>query len=478
MAAMPESSTHSEFTDEEPEIDPMIGRVVAERFHIVDHVASGGMGSIYRARQEPLGREVAFKILEMGGGPGAQEFRKRFKLEASACAKLSHSNIVRIFDFGITDDHIYFIAMELIEGRSLIDLLRTESPMRPSRALHILRQVVSGLTEAHEQGIIHRDIKPENILITTNGDDADFVKLVDFGLVKEAGNTDSATRTGYIIGSPYYMPPEQIEGLTETDHRSDIYPLGIILFNMLSGRRPFERKGTPAILFAQMHEPIPPVASMDPTLRVPASLEAVLQKCVQKKPADRYETMRELGEALKACEADVLAMEQGQGDVAPAVLENAFASDRQGSTDEPAATLSKLDTASLHPSSLVLGGAISAVAIGVGMLVVVLAVVGLVMAFGSAEEATGPVEQVAIEAPAEPAPPAPVEVAVPEQPAEPEQPAASTPKRVAKPEATKPVAAEPEAAKPAAEPAKKKPTTEVAPAKDDQGLIDPFADDF
>ncbi len=287
----------------DPDSDPMIGRVIAGRFHIVGPLATGGMGTLYRARQEPLGRMVALKVLGSAALPSA-EFRERFILEASATARLSHRNIVRIFDFGVTDDGILFIAMELIEGRPLIDVIRDEAPMEPARAVHIAEQIVSALAAAHDKGIVHRDVKPANILITTDGDHADFVKVVDFGLVKVVDADISTTRTGMVLGSPQYMPPEQIAGLDSTDERSDIYPVGILLFNMLTGRRPFKGKGATAILYAHVHHPFPTVAQAAPNVDVPAALEAIVRRCVQKHPADRYANMRELGEALYSCDFD------------------------------------------------------------------------------------------------------------------------------------------------------------------------------
>jgi serine/threonine-protein kinase len=184
--------------------DPLIGRVINDRFRVVSAIARGGMGKVYRAEQAPLGREVALKVLNPNyNGENDPEFHKRFFLEASTCSKLSHPNTVTIFDYGRTDDDVYYIAMELLEGRTLHRTLRDDGPFAPSRAMHVARQVCRSLREAHGLGVIHRDLKPANVFLVRHGDEIDFVKVLDFGLVKDLGASgEDLTQTGLFMGSP------------------------------------------------------------------------------------------------------------------------------------------------------------------------------------------------------------------------------------------------------------------------------------
>src|SRR5262245_28129860 len=166
--------------------DPLLGRIVNDRFRIVALIARGGMGKVYRAEQAPLGREVALKVLNPSySGDSDPEFHKRFFLEASICSKLTHPNTVTIFDYGRTDDDVYYIAMELLGGNTLHRATREAAPFEPARALHVARQVCRSLREAHGSGVIHRDLKPANVYLVKHGDEADFVKVLDFGLVKK-----------------------------------------------------------------------------------------------------------------------------------------------------------------------------------------------------------------------------------------------------------------------------------------------------
>src|SRR5688500_5166525 len=164
--------------------DPLVGRVINDRFRIVGLIARGGMGKVYRAVQAPLGREVALKVLNPNyQGDHDPEFHKRFFLEASICSKLTHPNTITIFDYGKTDDDVYYIAMELLEGRTLHRALREEGPFDGERVMHIGRQICRSLREAHGLGVIHRDLKPANVYLVQHGDENDFVKVLDFGLV-------------------------------------------------------------------------------------------------------------------------------------------------------------------------------------------------------------------------------------------------------------------------------------------------------
>jgi len=281
--------------------DPLIGRVINDRFKVTALIARGGMGKVYRAEQAPLGRVCAVKVLNPNySGEHDPEFHKRFFLEASISSKLTHPNTVTIFDYGRTDDNIYFMAMEYLEGRTLHRTLREEGPFIEERTTHIARQVCRSLREAHSLGVIHRDLKPANVFLIEHGDETDFVKVLDFGLVKniEEGKGEDLTQTGLFMGSPKYMAPEQIRG-EHVDARTDIYSLGIIIYEMITGKVPFDRPNSVNILMAHVNERVPALKEMNPNANVSDVFERLLFKCLEKNPDDRYKSMDELLGALK-----------------------------------------------------------------------------------------------------------------------------------------------------------------------------------
>lgn len=217
---------------------------LAPRFpqlEILERIGAGGMGVVYRARQKELDRIVALKILRPDFGPEAN-FAERFQREARAMARLSHPHIVTVHDFGRIDDVFYFV-MEYIDGVNLRQLEKA-GQLAPAQALALVPQVCEALQYAHEQGVVHRDIKPENILITRDGR----VKIADFGLAKLAGHAEQAHLTGtwQVMGTPHYMAPEQVERPTEVDHRADIYSLGVVFYEMLTGELPLGRFPLPS----------------------------------------------------------------------------------------------------------------------------------------------------------------------------------------------------------------------------------------
>ena len=281
--------------------DPLLGRLVNDRFKITALIARGGMGKVYRAEQAPLGRVCAVKVLNPNySGEHDPEFHKRFFLEASISSKLTHPNTVTIFDYGRTDDNIYFMAMEYLEGRTLHRCLREEGPFNEERTTHIARQICRSLREAHSLGVIHRDLKPANVYLIEHGDETDFVKVLDFGLVKNIDETkgEDLTQTGLFMGSPKYMAPEQIRG-EHVDARTDIYALGIMMYEMITGKVPFDRPNSVNILMAHVNERIPPLREMNPNVNVGEAFEATIYKCVEKNPDDRFKSMDEVLAALK-----------------------------------------------------------------------------------------------------------------------------------------------------------------------------------
>ncbi|MCC6647755.1 MAG: serine/threonine protein kinase [Polyangiaceae bacterium] len=281
--------------------DTLIGRIINERFKVVAMIARGGMGKVYRAEQAPLGRVCALKVLNPNyAGDSDPEFHKRFFLEASIASKLTHPNTVTIFDYGRTDDDIFYMAMEYLEGRTLHRAIKEESPFAEERAAHIARQICRALREAHSLGVIHRDLKPANVYLVEHADEQDFVKVLDFGLVKNVDGSaaEELTQAGLFMGSPKYMSPEQIRG-DKVDARTDIYSLGIVLYEMVTGKVPFDRANSVNILMAHVNEAPPPLREMNPTCDATPQIESVIMRCIAKDPNERFASMDEVLGALK-----------------------------------------------------------------------------------------------------------------------------------------------------------------------------------
>jgi eukaryotic-like serine/threonine-protein kinase len=284
--------------------DPLLGRVLNDKFRIVEALGSGGMGRVYKAVQAPLDRLVALKVLNPqyseGKDPG---FQKRFFLEAAVTAKLRHPNTVTLIDYGKTDDGVLYIAMEYLEGQTLAQLLTQEGPLAWIRVLNIAAQVARSLREAHRVGLIHRDLKPANIMVLNQEDDHDVVKVLDFGLVKsflpDRSRPDETelTQAGVILGSPQYMAPEQARNVS--DPRSDVYSLGIVMFQMLMGRPPFQAPQSIDVIFKHINEAPPAFAAVWPAHSVPQEVEALVMRCIAKRPDERFQSMDEVLEAIR-----------------------------------------------------------------------------------------------------------------------------------------------------------------------------------
>jgi len=268
----------------------MIGSTLGN-YQITEELGRGGMAVVYRAYQPSLNRHVAIKVLppQLSFDP---QFVERFQREARAAARLRHPNIVVIHDVGEQDGN-YYIVMEYLEGRTLNQLIEQEGPLSPQRAAHIIDQVAAALDYAHQQGVVHRDVKPANIFV---GKD-DRVTLTDFGIAKAATDAEQLTRTGMLMGTPEYMAPEQAEG-SNVDHRTDLYSLGIVLYQMLVGRVPFRGTTPHATLHAVIYEP--PPAPHQINLAVSPAVEAVVLKAIAKQPNQRFQSGAEFAAALKA----------------------------------------------------------------------------------------------------------------------------------------------------------------------------------
>ncbi len=284
--------------------DPLIGTKLAERFRILSLIATGGQSRVYRAEQIPLGREVAVKVLSVPHGTEGQEFRERFFKEAALSAKLTHPNTVRIFEHGEANGQC-FIAMELLKGVPLKDLISAGEPMPAWRAIEILLQVCGGLQSAHNEGLIHRDLKPSNLLVSSPSRGQDFVRILDFGLAKDTrGEGSIVSQTNTLVGSPRYMSPEQIEGRPVTP-RTDIYALGVVLFEMLTANAVFAQSSTMGLLNCHLNVEPRMFRDVAPNHDLSASLEWVTMTCLKKDPSERFATAAELAKALRACRLEL-----------------------------------------------------------------------------------------------------------------------------------------------------------------------------
>lgn len=284
--------------------DPLIGTIISGRYRVDSLLGSGGMGAVYLVQHTQLRRRFALKLLHKETCK-IPEVVARFEREAMAAANIDHPNIAFATDFGRTEAGEFFLVLEYIEGQRLRDALAS-GPIEVRRAVHILRQVASALRRSHELGVIHRDLKPENIMLVSREGDPDFVKVLDFGLAKveaqtkimgEDGPGQALTKHGKVFGTPKYMAPEQcVSGAI--DGRTDLYALGVILYEMLTGVNPFSAKDLVGIIRNQLAMPTPPIKDVAPAVRVPPALEAVVMRLTEKQPEKRFADAAELLAAL------------------------------------------------------------------------------------------------------------------------------------------------------------------------------------
>ena len=285
----------------------MIGRLIGGRYRLIAPLGEGGMATIWRALDEQLDREVAIKLLREQYGADAG-FAARFRHEARAAGSLAHPNIVPVYDYGTDDEGTQFIVMQLVEGDDLATILRERGALDTDEAVRVALGVASALEAAHRRGLVHRDVKPGNILLTDDGD----VKVTDFGIARAVAEA-SMTVTGTTLGSVHYFSPEQARG-DEVTGASDVYALGIVLYEMLTGRRPFEGDSAAGVALKRLSEDPPPPTTFRP---VPGGLSAIVMRALQREPRDRFPDAGSFAEALRLWQADPGAAAAGVAAAAP-----------------------------------------------------------------------------------------------------------------------------------------------------------------
>ena len=272
------------------------GRIIAGRYRVLRQIGEGGMGRVYLAEHIKMGRRCAFKVLAHALVSDAEAIG-RFNREAMNASRILHPNVAAVYDFGEASDGLVYLAMELVEGEPLSAVCARATVLSAERTIDIASQVAEGLTPAHELGIVHRDLKPDNIIVGTAKDGRDVVKIIDFGIAKGmAGDTQRVTRTGFIVGTPEYMSPEQLAGDT-LDGRSDLFALGCVMYRMLTGESTFTGPSMESQIQRRLTRPPPHARAANPA--VPPWLDAVVAKAMERDPGDRYQTATEFRDALR-----------------------------------------------------------------------------------------------------------------------------------------------------------------------------------
>lgn len=316
----PTGGSNSESTDSATEhVDPMLGRVVDGRYRFDSVLGEGGMGIVYRATHIALNKSLAIKVLRPEVSKN-DEIVARFKQEAQSASAIGNQHIIDISDFGRMPDGATYFVMEFLEGQSLTQAIETDG-FDTARTVFVAKQLCSALGAAHEVGIVHRDMKPDNVQLIPRGGTTDFVKVLDFGIAKVGGSTSKLTQAGQVFGTPHYMAPEQCAG-AQVDARTDVYAVGVILYEMATGSVPFDADNLMGILTKHLYEnPVPP-HELPPPVDVAPALEAVILKALAKKAEHRYQSMAELSADLDAV---------ARGTTPQAVVDRV---DRQGLTTE------------------------------------------------------------------------------------------------------------------------------------------------
>jgi serine/threonine-protein kinase len=323
--------------------DPLVGRVIAERYLILARLGEGGMGRVYLAEHVKMNRQCAIKVMNPSL-VNDTESSQRFAREASNAARILHPNVAAVFDYGEADKVVYLV-MEYVDGESLSSILQKDGALDPRRAIDLARQVADGLHAAHELGIVHRDLKPDNVIVTRNRAGKEIAKVVDFGIAKAVNDSkeDALTKSGLVIGTPEYMSPEQLLG-DPVDARTDVYALGCILFQSLTGNAAFAADTREQMIRRRLHEPAPHIRDLIPAL--PARLDTLIVHMLARSPSDRVATAAEardqLDPALTLSGWDPRTMTQGVGDssdatsIMPAAVITAPTDTQVGGAAQPA----------------------------------------------------------------------------------------------------------------------------------------------
>jgi serine/threonine-protein kinase len=281
--------------------DSLIGTVLDNSYEVISIIGHGGMGVVYKARHTLMDRVVAIKMLKSTLISDSMSV-KRFQQEVKASARIDHPHAITVYNFGISPEGLPYIVMDFLQGDSLAEVIKAEGHVEVDRGVKIITQACEALAHAHKQGVVHRDLKPSNIVLTNYDDDPDFVKVVDFGVAKLMGGTAEGaqrlTQTGEVCGSPVYMSPEQCMG-QELDLRSDIYSMGILIYETLTGKLPLIGRTMVDTMSKHVSEMPPSFSKVRPDLYIPERVEQVVMKAMAKDPADRHQNMDELREDLE-----------------------------------------------------------------------------------------------------------------------------------------------------------------------------------
>jgi eukaryotic-like serine/threonine-protein kinase len=345
----------------EPPPDPLIGRTIDGRYRVERVLGEGGMGIVYQARHVVLNRPHAIKVLRSDVSKD-EEIITRFRQEAQSATAIGSEHIIDISDFGTLPDGSTYFVMEFLDGIDLANAMEREKPMNQARAVHIVKQLCRALGAAHRGNIVHRDLKPDNVYLVARHGDSNFVKVLDFGIAKVGSGTKRLTKAGQVFGTPHYMSPEQCAG-QGIDHRTDIYALGVILYEMTTGRVPFDADSLMGILTKQMYEAPAPPSTLGLTEVFPGGLEAVILKALEKNPDERYQTMDEMSADLELIEV---------GEIPRASIDH----ERRLRAALPRDTVNDLDRPRRVPLVWLAIGAIAVLLVGFGTTAAVLIAAG------------------------------------------------------------------------------------------------------
>lgn len=281
--------------------DPLIGSTFGAKYRIVSKLGAGGMGGVYLAEHLLMNRQVALKLLRSNLIED-EVLQKRFQNEAKAASQISHPNAVTLFDFGVNEG-VPYLVMEYIQGRTLKLVIDQEKPLALDRVANILMQLAEALHSAHRLGIVHRDIKPDNFMVRIDQDGREVAKVLDFGIAKSIGPSNlhsesNLTQVGMLVGTPQYMSPEQCQG-KELDIRCDVYSLGTVVYEMITGEPPFRAPSVLELLVRVLNSPAEPMRTFRPDLKIPEALDAVVLRSLEKDPAKRFPSMIEFGRAFQ-----------------------------------------------------------------------------------------------------------------------------------------------------------------------------------